>query len=145
MKIRNIIVSLCLAAASTVWAGPKYVFYFIGDGMGMGQIMAAHTYNRVALGNDSALQMMRFPYAGILTTYSASSTVTDSAAAGTALATGHKTNNGVLGLNADSVAVTSMAKILHDNGWGVALVTTVAPDDATPGAFYACAQPRNVL
>lgn len=137
MKIRNIIVSLCLAAASTVWAGPKYVFYFIGDGMGMGQIMAAHTYNRVALGNDSALQMMRFPYAGILTTYSASSTVTDSAAAGTALATGHKTNNGVLGLNADSVAVTSMAKILHDNGWGVALVTTVAPDDATPGAFYA--------
>ena len=61
MKIRNIIVSLCLAAASTVWAGPKYVFYFIGDGMGMGQIMAAHTYNRVALGNDSALQMMRCP------------------------------------------------------------------------------------
>lgn len=118
-------------------AAPKYLFYFIGDGMGMGQVMAADTYRRIALGCDTPLVMMQFPYSGILTTYSASSTVTDSAAAGTALATGHKTNNGVLGLNADSVAVNSIASILHDQGWGVGLVTTVAPDDATPGAFYA--------
>lgn len=118
-------------------AAPKYLFYFIGDGMGMGQVMAADTYRRIALGCDTPMVMMQFPYSGILTTYSASSTVTDSAAAGTALATGHKTNNGVLGLNADSVAVNSLASILHDQGWGVGLVTTVAPDDATPGAFYA--------
>lgn len=118
-------------------AAPKYLFYFIGDGMGMGQVMAADTYRRIALGCDTPMVMMQFPYSGILTTYSASSTVTDSAAAGTALATGHKTNNGVLGLNADSVAVNSIASILHDQGWGVGLVTTVAPDDATPGAFYA--------
>lgn len=137
MNIRNLTACFCLLLASVAAAAPKYVFYFIGDGMGMGQIMAAHTYNRVAQGSDSGLLMMRFPYAGILTTYSASSTVTDSAAAGTALATGHKTNNGVLGMAADTVAVTSIAKTLHDAGWGVALVTTVAPDDATPGAFYA--------
>lgn len=118
-------------------AAPKYLFYFIGDGMGTGQVMAADTYRRIALGCDTPLVMMQFPYSGILTTYSASSTVTDSAAAGTALATGHKTNNGVLGLNADSVAVNSIASILHDQGWGVGLVTSVAPDDATPGAFYA--------
>lgn len=118
-------------------AAPKYLFYFIGDGMGMGQVMAADTYRRIALGCDTPMVMMQFPYSGILTTYSASSTVTDSAAAGTALATGHKTNNGVLGLNADSVAVNSIASILHDQGWGVGLVTSVAPDDATPGAFYA--------
>lgn len=118
-------------------AAPKYLFYFIGDGMGMGQVMAADTYRRIALGCDTPLVMMQFPYSGILTTYSASSTVTDSAAAGTALATGHKTNNGVLGLDADSVAVNSIASILHDQGWGVGLVTSVAPDDATPGAFYA--------
>lgn len=118
-------------------AAPKYLFYFIGDGMGMGQVMSADTYRRIALGCDTPLVMMQFPYSGILTTYSASSTVTDSAAAGTALATGHKTNNGVLGLDADSVAVNSIASILHDQGWGVGLVTSVAPDDATPGAFYA--------
>ena len=118
-------------------AAPKYLFYFIGDGMGMGQVMAADTYRRIALGCDTPLVMMQFPYSGILTTYSASSTVTDSAAAGTALATGHKTNNGVLGLDADSVAVNSIASILHNQGWGVGLVTSVAPDDATPGAFYA--------
>lgn len=137
MKLRNFVTSIGLIMALAAGAAPKYVFYFIGDGMGMGQVMAANTYRRVALGCDTPMVMMQFPYSGILTTYSASSTVTDSAAAGTALATGHKTNNGVLGLDADSVAVKSMASTLHDQGWGVAFVTTVAPDDATPGAFYA--------
>ena len=137
MKLRTFTTALCLSLAMVAAAAPKYLFYFIGDGMGMGQVMAADTYRRIALGCDTPMVMMQFPYSGILTTYSASSTVTDSAAAGTALATGHKTNNGVLGLNADSVAVNSIASILHDQGWGVGLVTSVAPDDATPGAFYA--------
>ena len=114
---------------------PKYIFYFIGDGMGHGAVMAAQTYNRVVLGNDEPLLMMQFPVAGMLETYSASSTVTDSAAAGTALSTGSKTRNGMLGMDADTTAVTSMAAVLHDAGWGVGLVTNVSPDDATPGAF----------
>ena len=126
-------------------AGPKYIFYFIGDGMGVGQVMSAQTYNRVALGNDDRIVMMQFPVASMLETYSASSNVTDSAAAGTALATGHKTNNGMLGVTPDSTAVTSVAKVLHDNGWGVSLVTSVAPDDATPGAFYAHVPSRGML
>lgn len=138
MKLRNSIITLCLwLAMSMSAAAPRYIFYFIGDGMGMGQVMAGQTYNRVALGNSDPLLMMQFPYAGMLETYSASSTVTDSAAAGTALATGHKTRNGMLGVAPDSTAVVSMAEVLHNAGWGVALVTTVAPDDATPGAFYA--------
>ncbi|MBD5180870.1 MAG: alkaline phosphatase [Bacteroidales bacterium] len=139
MKLKKILVgSLSLLAAMGMNAAtPRYIFYFIGDGMGMGQVMAAQTYNRVALGNDNPLLMMTFPYAGMIETYSASGTVTDSAAAGTALATGHKTRNGMLGMDADSIPVKSMSTVLHDNGWGVALVTTVAPDDATPAAHYA--------
>ncbi len=43
----------------------------------------------------------------------------------------------MLGMNADSVAVNSIARYLHDNGYGVALMTNSAADDATPGAFYA--------
>ena len=137
MKLRNLTLLLAMALSMATAASPRYIFYFIGDGMGMGQAMAAQTYNRVALKNDKPLLMMQFPTAGILTTYSASSTVTDSAAAGTALSCGKKTKNGMLGMTPDTVATESMAEVLHNAGWGVGLVTSVAPDDATPGAFYA--------
>lgn len=123
---------------------PRYIFYFIGDGMGMGPVMAALDYNRMVNGVDTALTMASFPVASILTTFSASSPVTDSAAAGTALSTGSKTRNSMLGMNADTVAVTSVARELKDDGWGVGVVTTVAPDDATPGAFYAHVPSRSM-
>ena len=125
-----------LAAGSLFAASPKYIFYYIGDGMGMGQVMGAEAYNRTVLGKNDHLLMMQFPVSAVSTTYSASSPVTDSAAAGTALATGHKTRNGMLGVTPDSAAVTSIAKTLFDDGYGVGLVTSVYPDDATPGAFY---------
>ena len=123
---------------------PKYIFYFIGDGMGMGHVLASQTYNRMVLGNEDPLLMMQFPYNGVITTYSASSPVTDSAAAGTALSSGHKTKNGMLGMDADSVAVESVAAQLFEKGYGVGLVTSVPPDDATPGAFYAHVPNRNM-
>ena len=135
---------LLLAGALIVGIGninaqeaPKYIFYFIGDGMGMGHVLAAQTYNRMILGNDQPLLMMQFPHTGVITTYSSSSPVTDSAAAGTALSSGHKTKNGMLGMDSDSIAVESIAAQLFANGYGVGLVTSVPPDDATPGAFYA--------
>lgn len=145
MKIRLLITALMLGGVSVAWAAaPRYIFYFIGDGMGMGHVMATETYNRMVLGNDTPLVMMQFPVAGQAMTYSASSTVTDSAAAGTALSTGSKTRNGMLGMDADTVSVTSIARYLHDDGYGVGLVTTVAPDDATPGAFYAHVSSRSM-
>jgi len=127
---------LAIALASRAEA-PKYIFYFIGDGMGMAQALGAQVYNRTVLGNTDPILMMQFPVASQCTTHSASSPVTDSAAAGTALATGVKTKNGMLGMSPDTVAVTSVAKELFDRGYGVALVTSVPIDDATPGAFYA--------
>lgn len=138
MKLKSIfsLLLLCLSLNAAADA-PKYVFYFIGDGMGMGHVMATQTYNRVVLKNDQPLLMMQFPIASWAMTYSASGPITDSAAAGTALATGHKTLNGMLGVTPDSTAVTSIAAQLHDAGYGVGILTTVAPDDATPGAFYA--------
>lgn len=135
--IKNCLAAMTLTIASTAFAdAPKYIFYFIGDGMGPVAVNNAQLYKRTVLGDSVPLTMMQFPYAGLSTTYSASSPVTDSAAAGTALATGSKTRNGMLGMNADTVAVNSVAKLLHDAGYGVGLVTSVAPDDATPAAFY---------
>lgn len=144
MRLR-LLFTLSLAVIATIMsAQAKYVFYFIGDGMGVGAVSLAQSYNRMVLGSDERLLMMQFPVTSLAWTYSASSPVTDSAAAGTALATGHKTNNGMLGMDADTVAVTSIATTLHDMGYGIGLVTTVAPDDATPASFYAH-QPRRSM
>lgn len=118
-------------------ATPKYIFYFIGDGMGVGAVSLTQNYARMVLGNDSLLTMMKFPVASLAFTHSANSPVTDSAAGGTALATGYKTKNGMVGMTADSVAVTSIATQLKARGFGVGLITTVSPDDATPASFYA--------
>ncbi len=136
--VKKAALSVLLASSMTAMAAtPKYIFYFIGDGMGVGAVSNAQLYNRTVLGNETPIMLTRMPVAGYATTHSYSSPVTDSSAAGTALATSTKTRNGMLGMGPDTVAVTSMAEILHRNGFGVGLVTTVAPDDATPGAFYA--------
>ena len=129
--------AMAVAAVSGASAEARYIFYFIGDGMGMGHVMSTECYNRTVLNSTEPLLMMQFPVASAAMTYSASSPVTDSAAAGTALATGHKTNNNMLGVTPDTTAVYSIAADLKKQGWGIGLVTTVAPDDATPGAFYA--------
>ncbi len=131
---------------ATVCSGEiKYIFYMIGDGMGPNQVLAAEMYQAEMEGRIGRvpLLMTSFPYAGFATTYSASNGITDSAAAGTALATGHKTNNGCLGVDKDSADVVSIAKQLHDNGWPVGIMTTVAIDHATPGAFYAHVDKRS--
>lgn len=126
-----------LATSSATGADLKYIFYFIGDGMGIAEATNSQLYNKEVLGNDTPLLMTTFPVVSMITTHSASSDVTDSAAAGTALATGSKTRNGMLGMSADTVAVNSVARNLADQGYGIGIVTSVAIDDATPGAFYA--------
>lgn len=146
MRLKKLIaLSLLAASAITASAEAKYVFYFIGDGMGIAHITNSQLYNRNVLKRDKPLLMTTFPVVSMATTHSASSDVTDSAAAGTALATGHKTKNGMLGMNADTVAVTSVAKTLFDRGYGVGIVTSVAIDDATPGAFYTHVENRNMF
>ena len=78
---------------------PKNIIYMIGDGMGLNQVYAAMT------ANGGTLSIERCTHTGLAKTYSANSYITDSAAGGTALASGSKTNNGMIGMNADSIAV----------------------------------------
>lgn len=137
MKYKSLVLAAFLCIASLISAQPKYIFYFIGDGMGIVPVIAATELNRTVYNGEKPLTMTQFPVSGFCTTYSANSTITDSAAAGTALSTGYKTVNGMLGVTPDSTAVYSMANVLKDNGYGVGVVTTVFADDATPGAFYA--------
>lgn len=73
----------------------------------------------------------------VLSTWNADSLVTDSAASGTALATGTKTLNGRLGMDRDGNRLTSVAEILKSKGRRISIVTTVGANSATPAAFYA--------
>lgn len=132
----------CACAFSLSAQDAKYVFYFIGDGMGMGHVNTTETYNRDVLHSSDPLLMLRFPVAGQVRTYSASHPITDSAAAGTALSTGVKTRNGMIGEGADSLAVQSIAVDFMRVGRAVGIASSVAGDDATPAAFYAHAHNR---
>lgn len=138
--------SLCAMTFSVMaHSQAKYVFYFIGDGMGLGHVAATEYYKNKILGDSQPLLMSTFPSATFCYTYSDSSPITDSAAAGTALACGHKTRNGHVGLSSDStVCYKSVATTLKDGGWGVGIVTSVSVDDATPAAFYANRPSRNM-
>lgn len=83
-----------------------------------------------------SLTFTKFPYVGMATTFSASSGVTDSAAAGTALATGHKTYNGAIGVSADTIPVQSIAVDAKRRGYKVGITSSCSLDDATPSVFY---------
>ena len=124
----------------------KYVFYFIGDGMGDNQVLSAEMYRSAITGNPLGrvqTLMTTFPYSGHASTYSKSNGITDSAAAGTCLATGSKTKNGMLGMDQDTARLTTIAEELKSQGWGIGIMTTVAIDHATPAAFYAHVPKRN--
>ena len=109
----------------------KYVFYFIGDGMGIPQRAAAEKF----LGKKLTMDTM--PAQGVTTTYAANRYITGSAASATALGAGQKTNIGVIGMTPDLKAVKSVAHIAKEQGKKVGVVSSVSIDHATPAAFYA--------
>lgn len=123
----------------------KYIFYFIGDGMGPNAVLTAEMYLAECNGQTGRdkLCMTQLPYSGQAATFSASNGITDSSAAGTCLATGKKTTNGTLGLTPDGQSVPTIAEQLKAAGWGVGITTSVSIDHATPAAFYAHVSSRN--
>ena len=133
---------LCLSVA--IMAQAKYVFYFIGDGMGANQVLAAEMYQAALQGQIGRvpLLMSQFPYSGQAATFSTSYGITDSAAAGTCLASGKKTDNGMIGQTPDGEPAISVASKLHDEGWAVGIMSSVPVDHATPAAQYAHAEKR---
>ncbi len=141
--MRKRFLSLLLAAAFALTAlsqsQVKYVFYFIGDGMGVNQINVTETYQAALKGKIGfePILMSSFPVVGLVNTYSATNGVTDSAAGGTALASGHKTKNGAIGVLEDlETPVSSIAVWAQQAGKAVGIATTVAITHATPASFY---------
>ena len=117
---------------------PKYIFYFIGDGMSFNHVLGTEQYNAVKEGKSEVerLNFSQFESRNFVTNYSASHLVTDSAAAGTALATGHKTANTYIGVDENGNDLRSIANVASEQGYMVGLVTNVGINHATPSAFY---------
>ena len=137
-------VALSALAMAEDTAAPKYVFMFIGDGMGNPQVTATQYYLGSIENPDSAspvpadLSFTSFPYLGMMTTYNASSFCPDSASTATSMVTGEKTFTGVI--NYDTNLETPLKLITEyakEAGKKVGVITSVSLDNATPAAYYA--------
>jgi len=116
---------------------PKNVILLIGDGMGINQMYAAMVQQGTPLAMNSMKDM------GLVTTWAYNNFTTDSGAAGTALATGVKTRNGMIGMGPDSVAVPNLTQMSQLKGLSVGIVSACAVTHATPGAFVSHSVSRN--
>lgn len=123
---------------------PKYIFLFIGDGMGTAQIQSARFY-KGTVEHDGAvtegeLSFTSFPQVGSVTTYDSTSFCPDSASTATSIATGHKTESGVINMcpwSRDLPYETIAEKLHSQKNYKVGVISTVNIDHATPAAFYA--------
>lgn len=115
----------------------KNVILLIGDGNGLTQISSS------VLANGGDLTLTQLKSIGFLKTQSADDFTTDSAAAGTALATGTKTNNRAIGVDAKGKSLKNITELLDESGFNSGCITTDNITGATPAAFYAHRKDRS--
>ncbi len=109
---------------------PLNIILLIGDGMGVSQVSATFYFD------ENTNHFKRFQHIGLINTSSATHKITDSGAAGTAFATGERSYNGVIGMNADGYKLENIAEILAANNYNTGVVSTSSITHATPAAFY---------
>lgn len=107
----------------------RNVIFLIGDGMGLSQITAAAYAN-------CGLTLMNFNYIGLQRNNALGAFTTDSAAGGSALATGERHANRHISMTEEGEAVPSLSDWFRGKGLPVGVVTLGNAVDATPTAFY---------
>ncbi len=149
-------VALLLATAAQA-NQPKYVFFFLGDGMSNSQIQATEAYLTTLNGGSAReaadlmkptnrLNLSKMPVAGMQTTYDAHALMTDSASAGTAFACGIKTLSNVIGMDdTKTISYKSIAQLAHERGRKVGILSSVSLDHATPASYYASVPSRSLM
>lgn len=115
----------------------KNIIFLIGDGMGLQQMHAAYVVN------GGSLAIERTSHVGLQKTHSANKYITDSAASGTALACGKKTNSGMVGVDSTLNELESILKVAERNAMSTGLVSTSGITHATPASFIANEESRN--
>ncbi|MBI5896279.1 MAG: alkaline phosphatase [Desulfobacterales bacterium] len=148
---------LMFSAVSAGADGPKYVFFFLGDGMASAQIQATEAYLTTFNGGSAAvaedllksenrLNMSKMPVQGMQTTYDSFALMTDSASSATAFACGLKTKSGVIGMdNSMTASYKSVAQLAFEGGKKVGVISSVSLDHATPAAYYASVANRGLM
>ena len=119
---------------------PKYIFYFIGDGMGLSQSNTAEAFLG-AINNSNGIQKLKLsslPKQGFYTTYATDRFITGSAAAGTALSTGFKTTINTIAMDENrQKPLKTVAELAKEKDYKIGIVSSVSLDHATPASFYA--------
>lgn len=118
---------------------PKNIVLLIGDGMGLCQITAA------MYSNGNRLEMERFPITGLQKTHAKDNLITDSAAGGTAMACGTKTDNGYIGCFSNKTPAVSILELAEKQGLATGLAATSSITHATPAAFFAHVPDRSKM
>lgn len=117
---------------------PTNIIFLIGDGMGLSAVSTGFYFG------DQPSVFKRFQEIGLQQTSSASHKVTDSAASGTALATGTLTYNGAIGVDTAKVNLQNIAEVVASMGWSTGVVATSTISHATPASFYAHVEQRGM-
>src|ERR687897_2078425 len=145
--MRSLVLALVLAPiALSAQPRAKNVILFLADAGGTSTIAAAslHEY-----GEPRRLFVQRMPHIGLSDTTTASQLVADSAAGMTAIVTGQRTHNGVVGQSASAVRrkvdgepLKTILEYAEERGLSTGLITDDAITGATPASLYAKANDR---
>ncbi|MHA3964603.1 MAG: alkaline phosphatase [Candidatus Thorarchaeota archaeon SMTZ1-45] len=111
---------------------PLSIILMIGDGMGFNHVELARL---VEVGGLGSLNMQDSEWNASVTTHAANAAVTDSAAAGTAMATGTKTNTGYLGMDPSQMPLETILEFAQTQNKSTGVVSTCRIIDATPASF----------
>jgi alkaline phosphatase len=134
--LRNTVSHMAEEFPHTAGTSAKNVILFIGDGMGPEQVKAAGMFEN---GEAGTLTFESFPYHSSMTTSADFDSITDSAAAATAMATGTKVAIGVISMAipGDGNNLQTVLEASQESGMSTGLVTTSFISHATPAAFAA--------
>jgi len=136
------VLTMAVAESAVVPLPVKNVIFLIGDGMGIGQILVGRN---ASVGLDGRLVLETLPEVALINTHSLSDNlITDSAAAGTSLATGYKTENGMVSVLPDETPVKTLLEAAQERGMATGLISTNTIYDATPATFGAHTKSRNM-
>jgi alkaline phosphatase len=148
LKVSRLLIALVIFQLTVISCKPvqpeqkqiKYAFLFIGDGMGVVQVNASEAF--LAAENHQKgfkhLTFTQFPNVGLASSFANNQFITESAAAGTALATGQKTNVGRISMDSSgTVPLKTIAEKCKEAGMKVGILSSASINHATPAAFYA--------
>jgi alkaline phosphatase len=132
-----LLVILLLVTRDMINKQPRNIILMIGDGMGVSQLTTGRIYRH-------PMHLERFGIMGMITTHSKNRFNTDSAAAGTALATGYKTHNGMISMSPDGEVYPTIAEQAKKMGKSAGVVTSTGITHATPAVFLSHVESRGM-